>query len=36
MKLSLFTVHEKEKLRGRDPEKDEEEDKFDEYTRTYV
>ena len=30
----LFSVHEKEKLRGRDPDKEDEEAGFGEYTRT--
>ena len=32
--ILLFTVHEKEKLRGRDPDKEDEEGGFGEYTRT--
>ena len=31
-----FAVHEKEKLRGRDPDKEDEEGGFGEYTKTYV
>ena len=31
---SLLAVHEKEKLRGRDPDRDDEERGFGEYTKT--